>query len=305
MSEPKSNFRPRVSIIVPVHNGQKCITGLLESLFKLDYPRELTEVIIVDNMSSDNTSESIKGYPVVLLEENLIQSPYAARNRGIAEASGEVIAFTDADCVVSPAWIAESLQAMESAGSDMVAGRIAFNRPAQPTLAQIYDSLEGMRNDYYVAEMQGAITANLLVKSKLFLEIGGFYGSFITGEDLRWTQRAVKGGARLVYCPKAVIYHPPRKLWPLLKKRYRDGHGYIHIRVNMGLSLKQVFKSFLPSWVCSGKTYRYPRPSIPLWARPVYSLVVNLCKAAFFAGVLSSLSGLKEKNFGIGIRGHD
>jgi glycosyltransferase involved in cell wall biosynthesis len=99
------NSWPFVSIIVPVYNGSRTIDALLASLLALDYPADRHEILIVDNKSTDDTRERVQRYPVTLLEETEIQSSYAARNRGIKAAKGEILAFTDADCVVEPTWL--------------------------------------------------------------------------------------------------------------------------------------------------------------------------------------------------------
>ena len=96
---------PMVSVIVPVYNGQRTIERLLVSLLNLDYPTNEYEVIVVDNKSTDYTCEIVEKYPVTLLHEEEVQSSYAARNRGISHARGEIIAFTDADCVADAHWL--------------------------------------------------------------------------------------------------------------------------------------------------------------------------------------------------------
>jgi GT2 family glycosyltransferase len=96
---------PFVSIIVPVYNGSCTIDALLTSLLALDYPAGRREILIVDNRSTDDTRERVGRYPVTLLEETEIQGSDAARNRGIEAAGGEILAFTDADCVVEPTWL--------------------------------------------------------------------------------------------------------------------------------------------------------------------------------------------------------
>src|SRR6476646_11757769 len=90
---------PKVSVVVPVYNGEETIKTCVESLVGLDYPRDRFEVLIVDNKSTDGTRRVVEKYPVTLLQEAAVQSSYAARNLGVARSSGEIIAFTDADCV--------------------------------------------------------------------------------------------------------------------------------------------------------------------------------------------------------------
>src|SRR3990170_3006911 len=96
---------PKISVIVPVYNDAQRIGKCIESLLQQTYPHEKYEVIIIDNGSTDETREVIKKYPVKLLIEDKIQSSYAARNKGIKNAKGEVIAFTDSDCIPGNDWI--------------------------------------------------------------------------------------------------------------------------------------------------------------------------------------------------------
>jgi len=91
-------FQPRVSVVVPVKNGAATIGQCLEALLGQDYPKTLTEILVIDSGSTDHTRLVVSRYPVTLLAEADVLTSYAARNCGIAHASGDVIAFTDADC---------------------------------------------------------------------------------------------------------------------------------------------------------------------------------------------------------------
>ena len=81
---------PRVSVILPVFQAVDEIGRAVESLLALDWPQEHLEILIVDNGSTDGTAEAASRYPVTVLHENEVQSSYAARNRGLAAASGAV-----------------------------------------------------------------------------------------------------------------------------------------------------------------------------------------------------------------------
>ena len=92
---------PSVTVVVPVRNGAQTIQPLLESLQKLDYDRNTVEVIVVDGNSTDKTREIVKKYPVKLVVEEK-KGLNLARNIGIKSSNGEIIAFTDSDCIVPP-----------------------------------------------------------------------------------------------------------------------------------------------------------------------------------------------------------
>src|SRR4051794_2667993 len=79
----------------------------LEAVAAQDYPQEVTEVIVVDNGSTDDTRAVVAAYGVTLLIESEIRTSYAARNRGIRHARGEFVAFLDSDCVAAPEWLSQ------------------------------------------------------------------------------------------------------------------------------------------------------------------------------------------------------
>ena len=98
---------PLVSIVIPVRNGERTIGRLIESLLAADYPKK--KIIVVDGESLDGTTRIVSKYPVVLLSEKR-RSSYAARNTGIANARGQIILFTDADCIVDRRWVRNILK---------------------------------------------------------------------------------------------------------------------------------------------------------------------------------------------------
>ena len=117
MEETKAN--PSVTVIVPVRNGEQTIQPLLESLQKLDYDPAKVEVIVVDGNSKDKTQEIVKKYPVKLVIENK-NGINLARNMGIKNSNGEIIAFTDSDCIVPNNWVTKIVENFK----DEIMGRI-------------------------------------------------------------------------------------------------------------------------------------------------------------------------------------
>ncbi len=221
------NFKttlPDLSIIAPVCNAENEVSKLLDSLTNLDYPQDRMEIIIVDNKSTDNTKEVVKKYPVKLLEENEFQSSYAARNKGIKYASGDILAFIDSDCIASPKWLIEGVRSF-SDDADLVGGKVEFYFSDNKSAAEMYDSITNMQIEHNIKERNVAKTANLFVKSSLFDEVGMFPHHATSGGDVQWTAMATRAGYKLVYAPDAIVKHPARTLKGLLKKQYRVGKG--------------------------------------------------------------------------------
>jgi glycosyltransferase involved in cell wall biosynthesis len=119
-----SDRLPFVSVIVPVYNGERNIGNCIKSLLSLDYPSSKLEIIIVDNNSKDATRRVIQEFPVISLIEDRIQSSYAARNTGLKQSKGEIIAFTDSDCIADKDWILKAVACFQDESVGCVAGRI-------------------------------------------------------------------------------------------------------------------------------------------------------------------------------------
>jgi glycosyltransferase involved in cell wall biosynthesis len=251
------NDWPFVSIIVPVYNGSRTIDALLTSLLALDYPSGRHEILIVDNRSTDDTRERVQRYPVTLLEETEIQSSYAARNRGIEAARGEVLAFTDADCVVEPTWLKRLLADYEEprwggfAGStraypssnliarycahakvlDLSRQRESFFRP-DGMGERLCSRISVL--DYYagIPLPTGLInphTANVAYRRIVFEKIGYFDQKMLpTGGDfdLAWRLQT-QTDWQIAIVPDAVVYHQHRENLAGLTSMYRSyGGGY-------------------------------------------------------------------------------
>src|SRR5438093_10484670 len=100
------SWEPSVSVVVAAYEAEDTIDACVRSLLELRYPTDKLELRVVDNESSDGTVAALSEYGdrIVLLHERT-RGAAAARNAGLAAATGEVIAFTDADCVVDPDWL--------------------------------------------------------------------------------------------------------------------------------------------------------------------------------------------------------
>lgn len=135
---------------------------------------------------------------------------YAARNCGITQAQGEVLAFLDADCLPEPGWLEAALACLESQQADLVAGHVALTyKSARLTPAECFEKTFAFRQCQNAANGV-SVTANLLVRRRVFDEIGPFDDSLMSGGDFEWTHRATHRGFLLVYCADCVVDHPAR-----------------------------------------------------------------------------------------------
>ena len=227
---------PKVSVIVPVCNAERALPRLMASLRVQEYPRELTEVLLVDNNSTDRSGEMIRQFPdAIALSQTKWQSPGATRNVGIERATGEVLAFIDADCWASPKWLRTGVQRLIGDNYDRVAGRVEFVLSSYPNVYEIFDSALNFRQDDFVSKGWCG-TGNLFVPRRLFREIGVFDPELISHEDSEFGIRATRADKSLGYAPDAVVYHRARtSLMSLVRKWIRTEYGAAQVYRRYGL----------------------------------------------------------------------
>lgn len=262
MPEPTAAL-PRMSVVVPVYNGEATIRHCVEALLGLDYPRELLELIVVDNRSTDGTRRILDEYPLTILEEASVQSSYAARNLGIRRSTGDIVAFTDADCVPERGWLRAIASAIQAPDVGGVAGSIEAFRVDSPV--ERYQARLSIRADraYHHKVLPFAQTANAAYKREVFERIGLFDPSLIFGGDLDFSWRMQSGaGLRLAYEALAVVWHRHRTTYKglfglyeknaiancLLSQRYNHYETYPRMRTFLYLS-RELLRSGLASFV--------------------------------------------------------
>src|SRR4029079_8088869 len=111
-----------VSVIVPFRNAAATLERCVEALLDQTVPRDRYQLIFVDNGSTDGGSALLAGHPAVRVFEESRRGSYFARNRALGVADGEIIAFTDADCVVERDWLERVVAAMDEPGGGIGAG---------------------------------------------------------------------------------------------------------------------------------------------------------------------------------------
>jgi len=219
-----------VSIIVPCYNAEKYISECIESLLSLDYPENKLEIIIVDNNSQDNTQEIIKKYPVVCLCEDKIQSSYAARNRGIKYAKGDILAFTDSDCIVTKRWLLKAIPGFADKKIGCIAGEIEGYEPE--TIVEEYLTDRGCLSQETTLRGQFLPypqTANAIYRREVFEKIRLFEEHWISSgdADIAWRMQ-LETDYKIKYCPEALVFHRHRSnVKSLFKQRVKWGYGKV------------------------------------------------------------------------------
>jgi glycosyltransferase involved in cell wall biosynthesis len=220
---------PFVSVIIPVLNDRDRLEICLQALEKQTYPPELYEAIIVDNGSVENIESLIKKFPQASLIFEVKRGSYAARNKGISLAKGEIIAFTDSDCIPAPNWLEAGVrQLLLIPNCGFVAGKIKilFQDKNFPTAVEVFDSIFNLQQEKYVQKYHYGATANLFTFKKIFEEVGYFNFSLKSGGDAEWGGRVFARGYSIIYADDTCVEHPARNsLAQLTKKVIRQTGG--------------------------------------------------------------------------------
>jgi glycosyltransferase involved in cell wall biosynthesis len=220
---PRPSTIPMVSVVVCAYNAERTMRPCLESLRKLEYPNY--EVVIVDDGSSDATAEISMDFPEFRLIRQANKGLSVARNVGMHAARGEIIAYTDSDCVVDPHWLTLMVRAMEQGGFDGCGGpnlsphedgRVEACCAASPG-APCHVLVSDNRAEHLAG-------CNMVFTKAALAKIGGFDPIFRTaGDDVDICWRLIEAGFRLGFAPAAFVWHFRRNT---IKAYYGQQRGY-------------------------------------------------------------------------------
>jgi GT2 family glycosyltransferase len=261
MSEPlepgvrKSPF-PAVdfSVVIPTFGRPDSAERLLESLTKLNYPRERFEVIIVDDGSPNPAQPRLARFQqtldlIALRQDNA--GPSKARNRGAAVARGKYLAFTDDDCTADPFWLRALANALERTGPAVCGGRTINGLPGDIYAEATQILADYLYQRYNPTSTPGAFypTNNFAVPRDAFLEVGGFDESMRFGEDREFCYRWASRGLGFISVADAIIYHAHSlDFCSFLRLHFCYGAGtYNFRRISSQAGLKRV-KVSSPVW---------------------------------------------------------
>ena len=221
----------KVSVVVPVYNGQKTLSACLDSLIKQDFDKNEFEIIVIDNGSTDATAEIVSRYPVRYVFFDRIKTSYAARNKGIEVAQGQLIAFIDADCWVDRGWLSSLVVAFKDKSIGGVGGRIVPDGHIRSSHQFLMEGKQKFLIETEEAEgLPWINTANAVYRKEVLCEVGYFNEYFVSGGDIDLGWRVSLKGYRLFYVPGAIVYHKLRENWiDCYREYFRVGYGQIKL----------------------------------------------------------------------------
>jgi len=235
---------PRISVIIATHNRADLVRIALESLIEQTFDSAAFEVIVVDNASRDHTAQM-----VVEMSARMPQLRYVreerlglswARNRGLAEAQAQYVAYLDDDARAEPAWVEALLAALESSAAPLcVAGPVYLNWNGLPQKvpARYWSLLSYVHygdHDRPLTASEYIVGANMAFDRAALDRVGGFptnlgrHGAkLLSGEEAQVVAQLRAGGGEVYYAAKAGVFHivQPDRVKPvwLWRRMFWDG----------------------------------------------------------------------------------
>ncbi len=209
-----------ISVIVPAFNAEKTIGACLDALLAQSAPRDLYEIIVVDDGSTDKTRQVVESRGVKTLTQPN-RGAAAARNLGAQNARGDILLFIDADSVPDARWV----EAMVAPFADSsIAGASGEKKTRQTNLWARYVQLE---YDYKYDRMDAHRTTDFIDSStaayrrEIFLSNHGFDTTLMEAEDTDLSFRLSERGCAMVLARDAIVYHThPESLGEYLRRKY-------------------------------------------------------------------------------------
>lgn len=214
---------PDVSVVISCRNRQAMLWDCFLGLGAQTLPRERFEVVLMDNVSTDDLAAVAErarrdlGLAVTCVRMEQDNGPAPARNRGVGLARAPIIAFTDSDCRPDPAWLEAGLAAFDDPAVALASGPV-LPKPGQPV------TLTSKLSFVTTTEHPSFPTANAWYRRDVFLAQGGFdtrlcfsdpFGRSVEASDTDLAWRVIEAGHARRFVPEAVMRHEIERLTPM------------------------------------------------------------------------------------------
>ena len=233
-----------VSFIIPVRNDAHRLGRCLTSILSNTYSRELIEIIVVDNFSSDGSGRVARDHGAVVLH-SATGSVAELRNRGARAALGTILAFADSDHELDVNWIETAVGILSERGI-AAAGAPCVSEPCANWVQQHYDGLRDRPAARQDVTWLGS--GNLAVARAPFQQIGGFNAHLTACEDVDLCNRLLRAGYRIVADPqlRSVHFGDPRTLKALFFGELWRGRDNLRVTFRGPKTLRHLRSALIP-----------------------------------------------------------
>lgn len=243
---------PFISVIIPVKNEEALIGECLKSLEQLNYPKDRLEIIISDGLSTDNTVNIAKSHNVKIIR-NEAQTVAPGRNIGFQHSQGDLVAFSDADCLMDKNWLSSALKYFQD--DENVAGVGGPNlspeneSPFGKAVRFLFSFGSLISGSIYVTDskkikiVKSIPGCNAIYKRVALEKVMPVDETLLTGDDVEMNYQLTSREYKVLYVPDVIVWHyrrdNPKKFWKQiyryavgrlqLAKRHKDAVNPIHI----------------------------------------------------------------------------
>lgn len=186
------------SVIIPFFNNMSTLTKTVDSLLKCEPAPD--EIILVDDGSTDHSHSAVETLPVKLIRcEHLGRA--TALNRGISQAKGELLLFTDADCIVPVDWVEKILDKLNPEEFSGIGGNLMPSHFTPVETAKVLRYVHEFETDYILSGNYSRFCLNgnnMAILKKAVVSVGGFDETFFHGADADLTRRLLNKGHKLL-----------------------------------------------------------------------------------------------------------
>lgn len=286
-----------VSVIIPVYDDLDRLVTCLEALERQTYPSSKFDVWVVDNHPTPTIGPALAHFDRVHCIHEPGAGSFRARNTGAAASNGEILAFTDSDCIPAVDWIEAGVKALGAdPGCGAIGGDIAVfaQDPDRPTTAEVYELIYGFSQEDCVTRQHFAVTANLMATREAFNRVGPFEERLTSGGDMEWGQKAHDMGVRMAFAPNALVRHPARATIKSIHDRQRRFIGGVwlsDVRQRSGSHFSRFVKGLVPPVNTAITVLKHPAMRQYRCRLGVFWILYSLKWINFFEGLRLALGG--------------
>lgn len=226
MTKSAREHHPKFSVIIPAYNAGTTLRKCLEAIEGQTF--DSFEVIVVDDCSTDDTCRIAESYGARLVRSPAKKGAGAARNQGTLQAGGDVLVFTDADCVPPPTWLERVDKQMEGKGVRVYAS--GYSKSMDDSFIGKFAHLELIdRRKNFSKYVQTSVSNNFACYREDFEKVGGFpeYMAGASLEDMVFSNR-LSAQQKILWDPEnGVGHHFKRTIYAYLRQQYVFGRDTV------------------------------------------------------------------------------
>lgn len=236
---------PFASVVIPVYNDSDRLKLCLHALEQQSYPSDRYEVIVVDNGCDLAVSSLVQAFSHARCVVEPQPGVSRARATGLTQVQGELIAFTDSDCIPDREWLRRGVEFCNSHPTCGVAGgaiEVFARDPSRPSVAESLSVAMHLKQERFISGGGWAVLANAFVPRAVIERVGAMKPELFASGEVEWCRRIGAAGYAVLFVPAAIVRHPARtsirqlyertlrleQAWSTLRMKADVGRGWQH-----------------------------------------------------------------------------